>query len=351
MQSGPGQMTQANGSWIFGNWTQYTTTRTFASGCVDRCPSTGLQMMSASSGIIGLGDPTLGISYAPGTRCTWEIAPSDWPSNKLLSLTGQIIALANKRDSLSAVSPSGAVYPWPSCAQPPCGPSTVLSSQPVMIVFDSSAIQDVGAAGGWAVTWTLVDVSQASALSSTATFLWVGLGMLLVPILSILAMVIRCYLRRNLGREVQEEGRRVRHELWNPPGVDIKALEASHPTCLPTVIGAAQEDLEGNPPGACSVCLGEFQAGDTVRALPCRHQFHRQCIDDWLARSVFCPMCRSHVSTMPSNQAVVEQTQDFISNLPMPGEVRSQSRDVSHVPPEADDPPIQARASNPAMAV
>ena len=42
----------------------------------------------------------------------------------------------------------------------------------------------------------------------------------------------------------------------------------------------------------CSVCLGAFQVGETVRLLPvCLHLYHVECIDPD-AHST-CPLCRS----------------------------------------------------------
>ncbi|KAL8158372.1 hypothetical protein AgCh_002895 [Apium graveolens] len=43
----------------------------------------------------------------------------------------------------------------------------------------------------------------------------------------------------------------------------------------------------------CSVCLQDFQLGETVRSLPqCHHIFHVPCIDEWLVRHGSCPLCR-----------------------------------------------------------
>ncbi|KAG2612066.1 hypothetical protein PVAP13_4KG245300 [Panicum virgatum] len=52
----------------------------------------------------------------------------------------------------------------------------------------------------------------------------------------------------------------------------------------------------------CSVCLGAFQAGETVRLLPvCLHLYRVECIDPWLDAHSTCPICRS--GTDPNTEA------------------------------------------------
>jgi hypothetical protein len=45
----------------------------------------------------------------------------------------------------------------------------------------------------------------------------------------------------------------------------------------------------------CSICLTDYEAGERLRVLPCRHVFHRECLDPWLARNANCPNCRTNL--------------------------------------------------------
>ncbi len=45
------------------------------------------------------------------------------------------------------------------------------------------------------------------------------------------------------------------------------------------------------PGQQCRMCLHGYQEGQAVRRLPCRHKFHKECIDDWLLhRHPTCPV-------------------------------------------------------------
>jgi len=48
----------------------------------------------------------------------------------------------------------------------------------------------------------------------------------------------------------------------------------------------------------CAICLGPFEDGDLCSIMPvCRHEFHRDCIVDWLlmVNNNTCPLCRAHL--------------------------------------------------------
>lgn len=45
----------------------------------------------------------------------------------------------------------------------------------------------------------------------------------------------------------------------------------------------------------CAVCLENYKDGETLRILPCKHEFHKTCIDPWLLNHRTCPMCKSNI--------------------------------------------------------
>ncbi|XP_067842793.1 E3 ubiquitin-protein ligase RNF149-like [Heptranchias perlo] len=49
-------------------------------------------------------------------------------------------------------------------------------------------------------------------------------------------------------------------------------------------------DIDG-----CAVCIEVYRSRDVVRILPCKHVFHRLCIDPWLLEHRTCPMCKLDV--------------------------------------------------------
>ncbi|KAH0554912.1 RING finger protein 44 isoform X2 [Cotesia glomerata] len=42
----------------------------------------------------------------------------------------------------------------------------------------------------------------------------------------------------------------------------------------------------------CVVCMCDFEPPQTLRVLPCSHEFHSKCIDKWLKSNRTCPICR-----------------------------------------------------------
>lgn len=48
---------------------------------------------------------------------------------------------------------------------------------------------------------------------------------------------------------------------------------------------------------SCAICLDDYEDGDEIRVLKCKHRYHKQCIDMWLKNSVQCPFCKRPIDT------------------------------------------------------
>ncbi|KAL0723424.1 hypothetical protein Bca4012_038023 [Brassica carinata] len=44
--------------------------------------------------------------------------------------------------------------------------------------------------------------------------------------------------------------------------------------------------------GSCPICLEEWSEGDVAAEMPCKHEFHSKCAEEWLGRHATCPLCR-----------------------------------------------------------
>ncbi|KAK6922544.1 Glycine-zipper-containing OmpA-like membrane domain [Dillenia turbinata] len=74
----------------------------------------------------------------------------------------------------------------------------------------------------------------------------------------------------------------------------VKGLPGDSMEKIPIVkITSANNVDDSGERVSCSVCLQDFQPGESVRSLPhCHHLFHLPCIDTWLIRHASCPLCR-----------------------------------------------------------
>lgn len=68
----------------------------------------------------------------------------------------------------------------------------------------------------------------------------------------------------------------------------------------------------------CAVCIEGYKTSDVVRTLPCKHIFHKSCVDPWLLDQRSCPMCKldilraygMHISHLSSSQESVHGEPD-----------------------------------------
>jgi len=79
------------------------------------------------------------------------------------------------------------------------------------------------------------------------------------------------------------------HEPTSARGASRRAISE-----LPLVTYAPGLELGGEEP-SCSVCISDFERGDQLRLLPCKHAFHSRCVDQWLTVNANCPLCRKSI--------------------------------------------------------
>jgi len=54
--------------------------------------------------------------------------------------------------------------------------------------------------------------------------------------------------------------------------------------------------LENDLDEDCTVCMGKLEKDETISTLPCKHNFHEECIDTYLKTyNYICPVCRTEV--------------------------------------------------------
>nr|GEX31798.1 hypothetical protein [Tanacetum cinerariifolium] len=96
----------------------------------------------------------------------------------------------------------------------------------------------------------------------------------------------------SFGRLVNDENNRkslmsiAKFILWYESIPDIIVKEK-------TTSGSSKEISEDEVGDICSICYDEYQKGQMIAALACKHTYHEGCINNWLSRKRACPNCRA----------------------------------------------------------
>jgi E3 ubiquitin-protein ligase ATL6/9/15/31/42/55 len=113
-------------------------------------------------------------------------------------------------------------------------------------------------------------------------------------------------------------------------GLDADVVEA-FPTMRFAEAKALRVGSKKAVPLECAVCLSEFEDDERLRLLPrCSHAFHPDCIGEWLARHVTCPVCRCNLD--PSKDTGSDDEPTTNPPPPAPQEASSASSEIHAVP-------------------
>lgn len=80
---------------------------------------------------------------------------------------------------------------------------------------------------------------------------------------------------------------------------------------------------------SCAVCIENFKVKDVIRILPCKHIFHRTCIDPWLLDHHTCPMCKLDVIKALGYWGELEDAQEEPAAEAAPGGAVAASASVT----------------------
>jgi hypothetical protein len=58
---------------------------------------------------------------------------------------------------------------------------------------------------------------------------------------------------------------------------------------------AVASDLEANQE-KCFICLENLSTQKKIVELPCKHKFHKKCLNNWIRENPTCPLCRQDIA-------------------------------------------------------
>ncbi|XP_030528558.1 receptor homology region, transmembrane domain- and RING domain-containing protein 2-like [Rhodamnia argentea] len=169
---------------------------------------------------------------------------------------------------------------------------------------------------------------------------WSIMAISFISLLAMSAVLATCFfVRRHHIRRERPRAPRVR-EFHGMSSCLVKAMPS-------LIFTAAVED--NCTSRTCAICLEDYNVGEKLRILPCRHKFHALCVDSWLTSwRTFCPVCKRDARTSTGEPPASESTPLLSSS---PASVASSSAVPSARSSVASSSSIQiARAPRPPSA-
>ncbi|KAK9108715.1 hypothetical protein Sjap_016775 [Stephania japonica] len=87
--------------------------------------------------------------------------------------------------------------------------------------------------------------------------------------------------------------------LGDVVGTECRGLSRDAIASLPSINYKVPTNQDGNT-DQCVICRLDYEDGETLTKLPCKHSYHPECINNWLQINKVCPVCSAEVSTSES---------------------------------------------------
>ncbi|KAG6557985.1 hypothetical protein Mapa_000164 [Marchantia paleacea] len=86
--------------------------------------------------------------------------------------------------------------------------------------------------------------------------------------------------------------------LGEAVGTQNKGLSSEAIAALPTSSYVPDKRSSSCGTEQCVICRLEYEEGDVMSTLPCKHLYHSDCIQQWLQINKVCPVCNKEVSAV-----------------------------------------------------
>ncbi|TVU16708.1 hypothetical protein EJB05_40283 [Eragrostis curvula] len=154
---------------------------------------------------------------------------------------------------------------------------------------------------------------------------WSIMAISFISLLAMSAVLATCFFVRR---------HRIRRDRPQVPEVrEFHGMSSQLVKAMPSLIFTkVQED--NCTSSMCAICLEDYNVGEKLRVLPCRHKFHAACVDLWLTSwRTFCPVCKRDARNGVSDLPASETTPLLSSAVRLPSRSSSFRSSVAASPP------------------
>lgn len=147
--------------------------------------------------------------------------------------------------------------------------------------------------------WILANIENSA---------WSIMAISFISLLAMSAVLATCFfVRRHRIRRERPRASRVREFH----GMSSRLVKA-----MPSLIFTSVLEEDNCTSRTCAICLEDYNFGEKIRILPCRHKFHAVCVDAWLTSwRTFCPVCKRDARTSTGEPPASEST-PLLSSTP-----------------------------------